>query len=335
MSDAEKGCFPSVVTIMRDTGLSNTSVARHLRHAIEEGLLVSHRFRDAAGHCAGTNYYPRFPEAPKVTLVEEPPVMDEPACVEACEDWRDCEACREAEPERIPPHGRRSPWSNYPVAESLSENPAPREVQSPPKCASFTNNLPIEPSNRKLLQHALDENHDQDGVKGPESIEPSGKPGVGRDETEIAFVAWMQVAERLSIPAYASQLTVARRSLLRKTLSSMGGLEAWTAILERLPKARFLLGQGKRGFWISLEALCSENIQVRLLEGAYDRVPDAPKPAKPVQIRQVSVERWRERVKNWITAGKAAIDAWPASWGPSPGTEGCLVPAECLASLAA
>ena len=297
MSDAEKGCFPSVVTIMRDTGLSNSSVAKHLRHAIEAGLLVSHRFRDAAGHCAGTNYYPRFPESPRVTLVEDPLVIGEPACVDACKDWRDCEACREAELERVPPHGRRSPWPNYPAAEKLSDNPAPREVQSPPKCASFTNNLPIEPSNRKLLQQR------------PKSVEPSGKPGVGRDETEIAFVAWMRVAERLSIPAYAAQLTVARRSLLRKTLSSMGGLEAWTSILERLPKARFLLGQGKRGFWISLEALCSENIRVRLLEGAYDRVPDAPKPAKPVQISQVSVERWRERVRNWITAGKAAIDA--------------------------
>jgi hypothetical protein len=50
----------------------------------------------------------------------------------------------------------------------------------------------------------------------------------------------------------------------------MGGLQAWTAILERLPKARFLLGQGKRGVWISLEALCSESIRVKLLEGAYD-----------------------------------------------------------------
>jgi hypothetical protein len=64
----------------------------------------------------------------------------------------------------------------------------------------------------------------------------------------------------------------------------MGGLQAWTAILERLPKARFLLGQGKRGVWISLEALCSESI-VKLLEGAYDHVPgEAKAPAKPVQV---------------------------------------------------
>ena len=60
MSDAGKGCFPSIVTLMKDTGLSNTSIAKHLRLAVEAGLLVKHRFRDRAGHCAGTNYYPRF-----------------------------------------------------------------------------------------------------------------------------------------------------------------------------------------------------------------------------------------------------------------------------------
>jgi len=93
--------------------------------------------------------------------------------------------------------------------------------------------------------------------------------------------------------------------MLHKALSSMGGLQAWTAILERLPKARFLLGQGKRGFWISFEALCSESIRVKLLEGAYDHVPgEAKAPAKPVQVSQVSNERWRERVKNWLTAAR-------------------------------
>ena len=43
---------------------------------------------------------------------------------------------------------------------------------------------------------------------------------------------------------------------------------------------------------------------------AYDHVPGEPKPpAKPVQASQVSNERWRERVKNWLTTGKGALDA--------------------------
>ena len=59
-----------------------------------------------------------------------------------------------------------------------------------------------------------------------------------------------------------------------------------------------------------LRALSNEHIRVKLLEGAYDHVPGEPKPpAKPVQASQVSNERWRERVKIWLTTGKAALDA--------------------------
>src|SRR5215470_10003802 len=72
MTDAAKGCFPSIATLMKDTGLSNTSIAKHLRLTIDAGLLVRHRFRDRAGHCAGTNYYPRFPECPDIELEENP-----------------------------------------------------------------------------------------------------------------------------------------------------------------------------------------------------------------------------------------------------------------------
>ena len=50
---------------------------------------------------------------------------------------------------------------------------------------------------------------------------------------------------------------------------------------------------------------------------------------------EVPAECWRERVKIWLTAAKAALDAWPASWGPAPGTEGCLMPADCLAGVPA
>jgi hypothetical protein len=330
MSDAGKGCFPSIVTLMKDTGLSNTSIAKHLRLAVEAGLLVKHRFRDRAGHCTGTNYYPRFPER-----VDEEPAA-EPATLGAAAFFDVPETPETAKIEPAARPSRRSPWADYPPAESLSEPSSPDEFQPVPALTPLTHNCPIEPSNRKLLQHALDENRDQGGAERLEPAHAAGEPRASRDETEIAFVAWMRVAERLSIPTYASQLTVARRSMLHKALSAMGGLEAWTAILERLPKARFLLGQGKRGFWISLEALCSESIRVKLLEGAYDHVPgEAKPPTKPVQVSQVSDERWRERVKNWLTAGKAALDAWPASWGPAPGAEGCLVPADCLAGVPA
>lgn len=240
MSDAERGCFPSIVTLMKDTGLSNTSIAKHLRLAVEEGLLIKHRFRDRAGHCAGPNYYPSFTER-----VEEEPAA-EPATLGAATFF---DVPKAAETVRTEPNttSRRSPWANYPGSESLSEASSPDEVQPVPALTPLTHNLPVEPSNRKLLQHALDENRDQGGAERRVPADPDGEPRVSRDETEIAFVAWVQVAERLSIPAYASQLTVARRSMLHKALSSIGGLEAWTAILERLPKARFCSARASAG----------------------------------------------------------------------------------------
>jgi hypothetical protein len=101
----------------------------------------------------------------------------------------------------------------------------------------------------------------------------------------------LEGAKKLANPAYAAQLTVSRRSLLQRTLSSAGGLQAWQAMLDRLPRARFLLGEGNRGFWISFEALYSENIRVKLLEGAYDHVAGAAGPAKRVTVTQAPLVR--------------------------------------------
>ncbi len=109
MSDAGKGCFPSIVTLMKDTGLSNTSIAKHLRLAVEAGLLVKHRFRDRAGHCAGTNYYPRFPER-----VEEEPAA-EPATLGAAAFFDVPKAPETAKIEPAARPSRRSPWADYPT----------------------------------------------------------------------------------------------------------------------------------------------------------------------------------------------------------------------------
>jgi hypothetical protein len=327
MTDAAKGCFPSIATLMKDTGLSNTSIAKHLRLAIGAGLLVRHRFRDRAGHCAGTNYYPRFPERFDIKREGDPASLGAGTFFDMPEAADRMEVVPAAAPKQ------RSPWAPFPGAKGLDEPSDLDESQSVPELSPFTHNLPVEPSNRKLLlqsqgefQHGTSER--EDAVSAPTAVP-------GRDETEIAFLAWTEAAKKLAIPAYASLLTVSRRSLLQRTLYSAGGLQAWKTMLDRLPRAKFLLGQGKRGFWISFEALCSENIRIKLLEGAYDHVPGASASAKPVAVAQVPIARWRDRIRTWVRSGKAALEAWPASWGPAPGTPGCVVPDECLSGLAA
>jgi hypothetical protein len=326
MTDAAKGCFPSIATLMKDTGLSNTSIAKHLRFAIEAGLLLRQRFRDRAGHCAGTNYYPRFPESLDVSS------EDDPACLGAGTFFDVPMKADKIEMTPTSAPKRRSPWAVFPGAKNLNEPSGLDEPQRVPALSPLTHNLPVEPSNRKLLLPPQDEiQEDTCERRDP----PPAGDGLCRDETEIAFLAWTEAAKKLAIPAYASQLTVSRRSLLRRTLSSAGGLQAWQVMLDRLPRARFLLGQGKGGFWISFEALCSETIRVKLLEGAYDHVPCAAASAKPVMVAQVSLASWHGRIRTWVRSGKAALEAWPASWGPAPGTPGCVVPEKALAGLAA
>jgi hypothetical protein len=329
MTDAAKGCFPSIATLMKDTGLSNTSIAKHLRVAIEAGLLARRRFRDRAGHCAGTNYYPRFREESAIESEDEPESLGAGTFFDLPEE------ANETGPTAAPASAGHSPWACFPEEKRLNEPSVPNEPQRIPRLTSLTHNLPIEPSKRKLLLQPQDEFQDPYAEITAASASGDREVTLGRDETEIAFMAWTETAKRLGIPAYASQFTLGRRSLLRQTLSSAGGLEEWQAILNRLPRARFLLGQGQRGFWINFEALCSEGIRVKLLEGAYDHVSVAAAPVRPAAVGQVPLARWRDRIRTWVRSGNGALEAWPASWGPPPGSPGCVVPGECLLGLVA
>jgi hypothetical protein len=72
LSDAGKGCFPAVETLMADTGLSNRSIATHLQNAADAGLLVIDRRTGRDGRFRGTVYLPRFPDT--VTLARAPAV---------------------------------------------------------------------------------------------------------------------------------------------------------------------------------------------------------------------------------------------------------------------
>lgn len=62
LSDCGRGCFPSIATLMADTGLSNRSLATHIQSAVEFGLLEPpERQIGENGRFRGTVYRPRFP----------------------------------------------------------------------------------------------------------------------------------------------------------------------------------------------------------------------------------------------------------------------------------
>lgn len=61
ISDVGSGCYPGVKALMDDTGLSNTTLAKHIKIAQEAGLLEVKRTTAKSGRFQYSHYYPRFP----------------------------------------------------------------------------------------------------------------------------------------------------------------------------------------------------------------------------------------------------------------------------------
>lgn len=76
LTDLGRGCFPGVETLIADTGLSNRSVATHVQHAVDAGLLVVERRRAGNGQVLLTHYLPRFPD--NAELARDPAAMQQP-----------------------------------------------------------------------------------------------------------------------------------------------------------------------------------------------------------------------------------------------------------------
>jgi hypothetical protein len=83
-----------------------------------------------------------------------------------------------------PRRTRRSPWADYPAVESLCEPSGPNEPQPVPALTPLTHNCPVEPSNRKLLQHALDEKSG-----GCARMKPSENSGSMLREADLPLAA--------------------------------------------------------------------------------------------------------------------------------------------------
>lgn len=62
LSDAGKGCWPSMQTLVEDSGMCERSITTHLRIASEAGLLHARRYRDKRGHLGPYKYHPGFPQ---------------------------------------------------------------------------------------------------------------------------------------------------------------------------------------------------------------------------------------------------------------------------------
>lgn len=61
LSDAGKGCWPSMQALVEDSGMCERSITTHLKIASDAGLLHARRFRDKRGHLGPYKYHPGFP----------------------------------------------------------------------------------------------------------------------------------------------------------------------------------------------------------------------------------------------------------------------------------
>lgn len=62
VNDVGAGAFPSVRSLIADSGMSNRSVATHLQNAVDAKLLTIEREKGADGRHKRSTYFPRFPD---------------------------------------------------------------------------------------------------------------------------------------------------------------------------------------------------------------------------------------------------------------------------------
>jgi hypothetical protein len=62
LSDAGKGCWPSIGELVEDTGMCERSITTHLHKAAEAGLLQARRERNPKGHLGPYKFHPCFPK---------------------------------------------------------------------------------------------------------------------------------------------------------------------------------------------------------------------------------------------------------------------------------
>lgn len=151
------------------------------------------------------------------------------------------------------------------------------------------------------------------------------------DEVRKAFDLWNVLADECGLPV-ARDLTEARRRALRKRLAGQG-ITGWTEALSLVARSQFCRGLIKpkspddQPFRADLDFVLQPKSFQRLLEGFYNRGPDAPLPiADGAEAQPLSDEdRWRRHLEVFRRNFH-----WPDELGPRPGQEGCRAPLDLL-----
>lgn len=173
------------------------------------------------------------------------------------------------------------------------------EIENP---ASPEKQIEIQPSDNQTLVYQSPETRvqrpekkERKRVEAPEGARPF--PQVSDPEIQMAFSAFNRAAEQAGIPI-AQHLTETRRKKFRQRLRECGGLDGWTAALEKLKASDFMRGKNDRGWRADLDFILQEKSFTRLLEGFYDN-----QPTKGKQHGKSIAEQGRELVDSLGKSG--------------------------------
>jgi|GEM_PF-1638006 len=105
----------------------------------------------------------------------------------------------------------------------------------------------------------------------PKSAENPGKPPVDRSGDDIAqaVAAWNALAAETGLPTVA-KLTDKRRGKLKARLQDCGGLDGWTAALEKIRASPGLLGRTGGSWRANFDFVLQESGFIKIMEGNYD-----------------------------------------------------------------
>lgn len=113
-----------------------------------------------------------------------------------------------------------------------------------------------------------EEETDRTEIEDP--LSPNGDIPLADDATiASAIEAFNALAAEVNLPR-AQLINAKRRRAVRLRLRDAGGIDGWTAALEKIRSSRFCRGENDRGWRIDLDAMCQPKTFTNLMEGRYD-----------------------------------------------------------------
>jgi hypothetical protein len=144
----------------------------------------------------------------------------------------------------------------------------PRSPQVPPISPDSHPEIPLEGNGREGKGNGKERTLAGSKESAPSETDLTIPLSLDRTEIGEAVRLWNATAERLGLPQM-QKLTAARRGKLTARLKDSGGIDGWTAALDRLAGIPGLLGVNG-GWKADFDFLVAESKFTKLMEGSYD-----------------------------------------------------------------